>query len=254
MRILMLCAGLSGALLVGHDAFAKEICVGYGPQAPRDISNPIGENLRPFSPAPEAAALNLCNIHSHNPAEHKGPGFAIPAAAGAGQLCDTEGVEPDRLRPMEGAFHGAQPGDTVEFHWVYSSCDVAPGPGLGSCLRESCANPQLRVEAQVFLVVNDRAGLDINAFDYAGPPTSGAHQPRALPDGVPVVFAGSTTGPSFNDAVCSPFQVTWSVRPGCQQLDIASLHAWAEANIFEEDHAHGVRTLVTEPALLSPMR
>jgi len=36
-----------------------------------------------------------------------------------------------------------KPGDTIEAHWVYSSCDVAPGPGLGSCLGKACANPDL---------------------------------------------------------------------------------------------------------------
>jgi hypothetical protein len=35
-------------------------------------------------------------------------------------------------------------------HWVYSSCAVQPGQGLGSCLSAARANAQLRVEAQVF--------------------------------------------------------------------------------------------------------
>ena len=51
-------------------------------------------------------------------------------------------------------------GDTIEVHWVHSSCDVAPGSGLGSCMNDSCKNPQLRVESQVFLVVNDPEALD----------------------------------------------------------------------------------------------
>jgi hypothetical protein len=33
------------------------------------------------------------------------------------------------------------PGDTIEVHWVHSSCDVTPGKGLGSCLSESCIKP-----------------------------------------------------------------------------------------------------------------
>ena len=49
-------------------------------------------------------------------------------------------------------------------------------------------------------------------------------------------------------------EVTWSVRPDCAKLDINSLHAWASGgNVFEEDYAHGVRPLVTEPELLAPI-
>lgn len=147
-----------------------------------------------------------------------------------------------------------KPGDTIEVHWVYSSCDVGPGEGLGACLSESCANPQLRVESQVFLVVNDPGALDFAVFDYAGAVAAGGtHQPKALPEGTgePVVFLGSTTGPKDSEAVCSPLQVTGSVRPACAKLDIASLHAWCADNAFAKDHAHGVRALVTAPELLS---
>ena len=42
-----------------------------------------------------------------------------------------------------------------------------------------------------------------------------------------------------------------SVRPRCAKLDIGSLGEWCKSNVFEEDHAHGVRELVTNPALLS---
>ena len=44
------------------------------------------------------------------------------------------------------------------------------------------------------------------------------------------------------------------MRPDCAKLDINSLHAWASGgNVFEEDYAHGVRPLVTEPELLVPI-
>ena len=84
----------------------------------------------------------------------------------------------------------------------------------------------------------------------------GLHQAKALPSGTgaPVVFAGSTTGPSYSESKCSPLQVTWSVRPACAKLDVSSLHRWAaESNVFEEDHSHGVRQLVTAPELLAPI-
>lgn len=249
-------AGLTPAV----SPHAQAICEGFGPQTPRDISSPAGENPISFTLAPSSAGMNLCNIHTHTNAEHKGPGFSVFAGDGehGGYQCnDTDTLTQAELEDPghgHGAFHGAVPGDTIEVHWVYTSCDVEPGEGLGACLSDACANPQLRVEAQVFLVVNDPDALDFRDFIYAGNVVDGRHQPLALPTGTgePVVFAGSTTGPSYSQSVCSPLQVTWSVRPDCARLDVNSLYAWAEAgNVFNEDHSHGVRQLVTAPGLLS---
>ena len=58
------------------------ICTGYGPQTPRDLSSPAGANTRLFAPAPAASRMNLCNIHTHTNAEHKGPGFSVSAGGG----------------------------------------------------------------------------------------------------------------------------------------------------------------------------
>jgi hypothetical protein len=209
--------------------------------------------------APASSALNLCNIHFHAQAEHKGPGFAVFAGAGehGGYKCnDSTKLSPAELTAPQGKVCGLKPGDTIEVHWVFSSCDVAPGKGLGSCLSEQCANPALRVETQVFLVVNDPKADDFAKYDYAGGAAKGLHQPKALParGGRPVVFLGSTTGPSYTEQKCSPLQVTWSVRPLCTKIDIASLGKWCENNVFKEDHAHGVRPLVTARELLGRIR
>ena len=240
---------------------AQELCEGYGPQTPRDIAETGGINARVFSLAESTGPMNLCNIHTHTNAEHKGPGFSVSGGDGVngGWKCN----ETDSLTAAEledptgghGSYHGVVPGDTIEVHWVFSSCDIAPGKGLGSCLSEACANPQLRVETQVFLVVNDPNAANFADFGYAGA-GDGLHKPKSLPTGTgePVVFAGSTTGSSYDEAQCSPFQVTWSVRPSCMKLDISSLHAWAEGgNIFEEDHSHEVRQIVTSLELLAPI-
>ncbi len=75
---------------------------------------------------------------------------------------------------------------------------------------------------------------------------NGLHQAKSLPEGTgtPVTFIGSTTGPSFTQATCSPLQVTWSVHPQCAKLDINSLNAWAEkGNVFKEDHSHAFANL-----------
>jgi len=239
---------------------SDEVCVGYGPQTPRDIDNLAGENDRIFSIAPSYKKLNLCNIHFHVNAEHKAKDYSIYAGEGdhghgGGYKCnDSKSLTKAELKsPAKNNCAGVKPGDTIEVHWVYSSCDVTPGEGLGSCLSEACGNPDLRVESQVFIVVNDPSAKNFLDLVYDGNMVNGLHQAKALPDdtGHPVVFLGSTTGPKYTEQKCSPFQVTWSVRPECAKIDINSLSHWCGGNIFKENHAHGVRELVTNPKLLS---
>lgn len=238
---------------------SAELCQGFGPQTPRDIASVNGTNPRTFSFAPSATELNLCNIHFHTNAEHSAPGFAVFAGKGehGGYKCnETAELTAAELKPRDhGACHGVVPGDTIEVHWVHSSCTVAPGEGLGACLSDQCANPQLRVEAQSFLVVNDPSANDFADFAYAGNVVNGLHQAKSFPQGTgdPVVFLGSTTGPKYTQSECSPLQVTWSVRPTCGRIDISSLDRWCEDNVFKENHAHGVRQLVTAHELLSPI-
>ncbi|MFN3869373.1 MAG: delta-class carbonic anhydrase [Hyphomicrobiaceae bacterium] len=234
---------------------AEEVCKQFGPQTPRDISDFAGSNPGRFPLAGPVAEMNLCNIHFHLNAEHKGPGFSVSAGGGdhGGFKCnETASLTPAELAPTSAPVcKGAKPGDTIEVHWVYSTCDVKPGKGLGSCSSPSCANPSLRVETQVFVLVNDPKAVDFARYDVA----ADAARPKALPRGTgkPVVYRGSTTGPSYTNSKCSPLQVTWSVRPRCAKLDINSLGKWCGNNVFEEDHAHGVRQLVTNKALLEPI-
>ena len=245
-----------------HSNEEQKLCQGFGPQTPRDISNEDGKNKVIFPEAPKYTKMNLCNIHSHKNAEHKGPGFSVFVDNGehGGYACNgtSELTEAELVDTFEGkgAYKGVKPGDTIEVHWVHSSCDVSPGEGLGACLSESCANPSLRVETQVFLLVNDEDALNFKDFDYAGVSEKGYHQAKALPKktGRPIEFLGSTTGPQFTQETCSPLQVTWSVRPRCAKLNIASLHEWAEDSAFKDAQAQGVRQLVTAPELLSPIK
>lgn len=249
----------------GHGAASGEACVGFGPQTPRDIDNLAGDNKRIFTLAPASTEMNLCNIHFHENAEHKAKAFSIYAGDGDGHGYDSGyqcGISKElskaELAPTKGAIckgkHGdLQPGDTIEVHWVHTSCDIKPGAGLGSCLSDGCANPNLRVETQVFTLVNDPSALDFNDLDYDGNMVNGYHQPKALPTGTgkAVEFLGSTTGPKYSEQQCSPLQVTWGVRPQCAKVDINTVGEWCKDNAFDEDHAHGVRKLVTNPKLLS---
>lgn len=236
------------------------ICEGFGPQTPRDISMTSGTNPVDFAMAPPATELNLCNIHTHTNAEHKAPGFEIFAGDGVNggwQCNETPDLTAAELAPAPGAYEGVVPGDTIEVHWVHSSCPVQPGETLGACLSEGCDDPFLRVEAQSFLVVNDPSAANFMDMVERSGTTNGFHQANMIPasTGTPVEFRGSTTGPSYTEAVCSPLQVTWSVRPSCMKLDINSLHAWAESgNVFGETKSHGVRQIVTSPELLDEIK
>jgi len=244
----------------GHAPEGGPACEGFGPQTPRDIDIKHGKNPQKFSLAPSYKNMNLCNIHFHNNAEHKANAFAIYAGEGehghgGGYQCKISKnlSQAELKKPAKEICKGLKPGDTIEVHWVHSSCQIKPGKGLGSCLSDKCANPDLRVETQVFTLVNNKKALNFNKFAYSGNMKKGLHQAKSLPrkTGKPVVFMGSTTGPKYTESACSPLQVTWSVRPKCAKLNINSLGEWCENNEFEEDHAHGVRKLVTNPKLLS---
>lgn len=242
------------------EAAAPALCLDMGPQTPRDISSTVGLNTVSFPKAPASSAMNLCNIHTHTNAEHTGPGFSIfvDASDNGGYACnETADLTEAELTPAPGAYKGVVPGQTIEVHWVHTTCDAAPGEGLGACVPEGCSDPLLRVEAQTFLVVNDGSALDFTEMAAVVEEKGGFYQAGMIPSdtGTPVTFPGSTTGPSYTQEVCSPAQVTWNVRPMCAKLDINSLNAWAEeGNVFNETKSHGVRQLVTAPELLSPIQ
>jgi hypothetical protein len=238
---------------------------GFGPQSPRDIDSDAGSNQRVFAAAPAYTEMNLCNIHFHKNAEHKGGEFTQYAGNGDGKgeqsgyrysgvLSAAESTPTaEKLCPSE---HGALAvGDTIEVHYVHSTAQVKPGPTLGACLNESIGNPQLRVETQVYVLVNDKAALDFGNLVQHGVKNK-VYQALNIPTntGAAVQYAGSTTGPAYNEKA-SPFQVSWSVRPKVAKVNAESVGAWCKGNAFNEDHAHGVRNLVTNPALLAkPVR
>ncbi len=250
-------------LLSSTIAQAKIPCIEAGPQTPRDITKAHGSNDNLFELASPYDELNLCNIHLHRSAEHKGPDFSLEVNKGdnVGYACnETSSLTEEQLKDPtngKGAFKDVQPGDTIEVHWVHSSCDIKPGKGLGACLNDQCKDPKFRVETQVFLLVNDKYALNFDDFLLDKEKQNGLYQAKSIPSGTgePIIFHGSTTGPSYDDKICSPLDVTWSVRPQCAKLDISSLHKWAEnGNVFEENKAHQSRKLVENPELLAPIK
>jgi len=237
--------------------------LGFGPQSPRDLDQNVGINQRIFGTAPSRSDMNLCNIHFHKNAEHRGGEFTTYAGNGDGNGSNTGfmfngTLTGSQLQPVTGNVCAAngealQAGDTLEVHFVYSSAQVAPGPTLGACLADSTMNPGLRVEGQVIVLANDENAIDFNELARAEN-INGYYQAPNVPTnmGVPVEYLGSTTGPAYNEEA-SPLQVSWSVRPRVAVVDINSVAQWCDNNVYDEEHAHGVRNLVTNPELLSPI-
>ena len=242
---------------------------GYGPQSPRDLANKRGENKRIFSVAPDYRNMNLCNIHFHKNAEHKGGEFTAVAGGGNGHGSNGHGsqagyqyngkISAKESRPLDAEVckseHGGlQAGDTIELHYVHSSARVVPGATLGACLSETDSNPQLRVEAQVFGLVNDSKAADFSELTKFRE-INGYYQAVNIPRnmGRPIRYAGSTTGPAYNEKG-SPLNVSWSVRPRVMKVNAESVGQWCKGNVFKEDHAHGARNLVSSEKLLSRMK
>lgn len=237
---------------------------GFGPQSPRDIDSAMGKNGIIFGLSPESKQMSLCNIHFHKNAEHKGGEFTQYAGNGDGHGYQTGYKYTGKFNKAElmpydqqvgESKHGSlYPGDTIEVHYVYSTAKIEPGPTLGACLSKENANPQLRVETQVYVLVNDRKAqnfLDLTQIKTVNNRPQAINIPNNT--GTPVTYIGSTTGPGYNKKA-SPYQVTWNVRPKVIKVDIGTVGEWLDDNIFEEDHAHGVRNLVTNLNLLSKIK
>jgi hypothetical protein len=234
---------------------------GFGPQSPRDIESAAGANATTFSAAPPYASMSLCNIHFHQNAEHRGGEFTRYVGNGdgkghqsgyaySGQLSAAE-RQPTSAPICPSEHGGLVPGDTIEIHYVHTTAQAVPGPTLGACLSAANTNPQLRVEAVVAVLVNDPGAANFTSL-ARDERRNGLPQAVNIPPnaGVPIQYAGSTTGPAYNE-VGSPLQVSWSVRPKVVKVDINSVGAWCKGNVYKEDHAHGVRNLVANPELLS---
>jgi len=226
-----------------------------GPQSPRDIDSRSGSSTTMFKTSYNTSNMNLCNIHFHWNAEHKSEAYSTFVDTG-NEHSGWAIVQPASIDPEYRATHdisrlldgddvhetGVIPGDTIEVHWVYTSCNVhyeelEPSKGLGNCSSEVCANPQLRVVAQVFKVAEDGATVTT------------MQQPMSHYDST-VVYTGSTTGEKYNNDHCSPFQVTWDVKKSVATIDAHALAEWAHEM---GEHGHGVRELVTRDELLSPI-
>jgi hypothetical protein len=234
---------------------------GFGPQAPRDLNSHAGKNRVKFNSAPASSGMNLCNIHFHKNAEHKGGEFTKFAGNGDGHGYQSGykysgHLTAAELTPVDEKICANErsrlfSGDTIEVHYVYSTAQVEPEPSLEVCFNEFIHNPQLRVETQVYVLVNDGNGQNFANLTQYGI-RNNFYQALNIPNttGLPIQYSGSTTGPDYNEKG-SPLQVTWSIRPKIVKVNIKTVGKWCTENIFKESYGHGVRNLVKNPELLS---
>jgi len=263
---------VSYSVIAGQRAtLANSLDGSEGAQAPRDIDSKTGANSKVTVTAPAYTEMNLCDIHFHISAEHKGGEFTTNAGNGdghgygtgykySGTLTDEETATyaHDGSELFTNSHNPLEAGDTFEVHYVYTSnAGQSLGHSLGTCLIGE--DPLLRVETQVYVAVNDSTALDFNNLNnVTGTGAEGdLYQAANIPNntGTAVTYEGSTTGAGYNEEV-SPYQVTWNVRPKIAKVNIATVGEWClnANNEFEEDHAHDVRNLVLNPDLLSVIK
>jgi len=249
--------------------FTKPLCEDAEPQAPRDLTQPDGENFTEGMKVPKSPTLtpsqvlflSLVNVHFHFGAEHKANAYSDNSAILSwngeapkpGYMC-----EPPQLNSnFEFQYcKNVTVGYSYEVHYVHSSAgysaehtahattdDMDDGLG-GAANGRGLLNPTVAVEAQVFLIVDDdTAGVD-NVSDLW-------HGWKHLTDRKIAAYQGSTTGPSHNDTVCSPYAVSWHVDLNCHKVKASDFDEMCkqmkeEFNMTYDLKPHGSRSLVNK--------
>jgi len=234
---------------VSHGAVNEDLrCEDAQPQAPRDLSTgapgakrAIGPlNLVPGQADATANGFVHVNTHFHEGAEHKSDayhsaphgaaherrllsGHAVPGWQCADSV-DHEHDNSGMWAPYEFQFcKDVNVGHTYEIHYVHAT----GGPkniahpmsgGLGGALFET-RNPSIIVQAQVYVVVND------DSYGVAGSLLDFQHRS----DNDVVAYTGSTTGRSFNNEFCSPYEINWHVDRACHRVSAKSFDAMCQS-------------------------
>jgi len=271
----MLTAEAPGASACPYN-FQKPACHDAEPQAPRDLSTgAMGYKT------PKAATLNdaqamylpLANTHFHYGAEHKSDSYSDSSDADAydnaprrladnrrlasnvrpGFMCPTTDLTTTQLAPYTFQYCKGQVevGKSYEVHYVHSSAGYTPADlasdtnldlmsdGLGGAANgRGQLNPMIVVQAQVYQLVQEAQNVTdmLHGWTVVGHANS-------------VMYSGSTTGPSHDNMVCSPYVITWHVDKEChritpQSFDNLCQQMQAEYGLENDLYPHGSRILV----------
>merc|ERR1719282_1451220 len=202
--------------------FAKPTCQMAEPQSPRDLSTGAkGDKV------PKAAVLNdaqanslpLANVHFHLGAEHKSDDYKD----------DTDAKAYDAANDKRRLAANPRPG-------FMCSNDGLRGAANG----RGQLNPQVVVQGQVFQIVQGAATVDdmLHGWSVVGHDNS-------------VMYSGSTTGPSHNNEVCSPYVISWHVDLKCHQVSPESFDNLCKQmndlyKLEKDLYPHGSRKIVDQ--------
>jgi len=129
-------------------------------------------------------------------------------------------------------------GKTYEIHYVHSSAGTfsdkpaadSINDGLGAAAHgRKQLNPMVVVQGLVVQVVNKKADATFGKVDdLFNKGWSSITHTNA------VMYPGSTTGPSHDNKVCSPYAITWHVDKDCHKVSAASFDNMCK--IMSETH------------------
>lgn len=258
--------------------FAKPACDDAEPQAPRDLTANAEGQMTPKAAVlnqQQASSLPLVNVHFHLGAEHKAEAYSnatdidawnaerdgsnnrrlAASAVQPGFMCDSSDLNTTQTAPYQFQYCKGEiaVGTTYEVHYVHSSAGYAyPSPGErqvadidgiedglgGAANGRGLLNPMIVVQGQVFQIVQGGETVDDLLHGWTVVDHSDS-----------VMYAGSTTGPSHNNTVCSPYSITWHVDKACHRVSPESFDnlckQMQEYYAMESDlYPHGSRTLV----------
>jgi len=252
----------------GYD-FVKPACDVAGPQSPRDLTDGAEGKLTPMQAtlnAAQAEFMPLVNVHFHLGAEHKSEAFqdqtdsdaydsARRLATGVrpGFMCAAVPMADEVNYTFQHCLGEVAVGKTYEVHYVHSSAGYSEEDlegadidgiedGLGGAANgRGILNPMIVVQGQVYQIVPAEYG-GITEDDLLHGWTVTDHTSA-------VMYPGSTTGPSHNNEVCSPYVITWHVDKLCHKVTPESFDNLCKQmnelyNLEYDLYPHGSRELV----------
>ena len=112
--------------------------------------------------------------------------------------------------------------------------------GLGGALARTI-NPYIGVQGKVYKIVNDGTS-DIDDF---------IHGDMDYTTGKVAAYQGSTTGSSYGNEVCSPYQTSWHVDQDCHKMSASSFDQMCKDmkdmhDISHDLEPHSSRVLVED--------
>lgn len=256
--------------LSGFEAPLPAACADSMEQSPADVSEGA-EGIKDAAGTlvEDYAADGMCqvNVHFHLGAEHMSAGafdvvgeefmantwtgssdahhrrLAAGAEENPGWFC--QGYDADDAK-FTTEYHweyckDMHVGLTYEIHWPFSTAGSCTGltDGLGGAFCTSLAPAAIGVQGQVFMIVNDDA-YDVEDL---------AHGMNMTMATTIAKYTGSTTGPSYNNEICSPYApISWHVDTTCNLVSAKSFDAMCktmkEYGMSADTHPHGSRDLV----------